>query len=140
MEFMPAVKKCMRDWITFSGRAPRSEYWWFTLFNVIVSFVAQLGLVALGAVLSQAGGFGSIIMAVISIAALVFLVFLAIAGISAVVRRLHDKDKSGWWYWIALVPIVGVILLLVWFCQRGTVGPNRFGEDPLGGVSEQVFE
>jgi uncharacterized membrane protein YhaH (DUF805 family) len=51
-----------------------------------------------------------------------------------IVRRLHDIDRSGWWYLIGLVPLVGVILLLVWFCSRGTNGPNRFGADPLAGM------
>jgi len=48
------------------------------------------------------------------------------------VRRLHDTDRSGWWWLLALVPIVGWIILLVWNCSRGTRGPNRYGPDPLG--------
>ncbi|MEJ6477272.1 MAG: DUF805 domain-containing protein [Octadecabacter sp.] len=44
---------------------------------------------------------------------------------------MHDKDKSGWWFFIGLVPLVGIILLLYWFVTAGTAGPNRFGEDPL---------
>ena len=49
------------------------------------------------------------------------------------VRRLHDTDRSGWWLLIVLIPLVGGIVLLVWFCQAGTGGPNRFGPDPLAG-------
>jgi len=64
------------------------------------------------------------------------LFFLAsfLPAISVIVRRLHDTDRSGWWYWIGLIPLVGAILLLVWFCTRGTSGPNRFGPDPLSGM------
>ena len=54
-------------------------------------------------------------------------------AVSVTVRRLHDTDHSGWWYWIAFVPLVGAILLLIWVCTRGTSGPNRFGADPLLG-------
>ena len=51
------------------------------------------------------------------------------------VRRLHDLDKSGWFLLLGLIPIIGVIILLVWFVQRGTVGGNRFGPDPLASSS-----
>jgi uncharacterized membrane protein YhaH (DUF805 family) len=51
--------------------------------------------------------------------------------LAVTVRRMHDLDKSGWWWLIGFIPLVGAIILLVWFCQRGTVGPNRFGPDPL---------
>jgi len=47
------------------------------------------------------------------------------------VRRLHDLDRSGWWICLAFIPLIGAIILIVWFCTRGTVGPNRFGPDPL---------
>jgi uncharacterized membrane protein YhaH (DUF805 family) len=47
------------------------------------------------------------------------------------VRRLHDLDRSGWWCFINFVPVLGLIVLIYWFCQRGTVGMNRFGVDPL---------
>jgi uncharacterized membrane protein YhaH (DUF805 family) len=53
-------------------------------------------------------------------------------SLSVLVRRLHDTDHSGWWYWICLIRFVGLILLLIWFCTRGTWGSNRFGLDPLG--------
>jgi hypothetical protein len=55
----------------------------------------------------------------------------AIPSIAVAVRRLHDIDRSGWWILIGLIPLVGVILLLVWFASEGTHGPNRFGPDPL---------
>jgi uncharacterized membrane protein YhaH (DUF805 family) len=51
-------------------------------------------------------------------------------GIAVSIRRLHDTDRSGWWLLIVLVPLVGAILLIVWYCTEGTRGPNRFGADP----------
>jgi len=56
---------------------------------------------------------------------------LALPGISVQVRRLHDLDRSGWWYWILLIPVIGWIILLVRNCARGTIGPNKYGADPL---------
>jgi uncharacterized membrane protein YhaH (DUF805 family) len=52
------------------------------------------------------------------------------------VRRLHDVNRSGWWYLFGLVPLLGTIVLLVWFCTDGTRGPNSFGADPKASVSE----
>ncbi|MFQ5624186.1 MAG: DUF805 domain-containing protein [Paracoccaceae bacterium] len=133
MGLLEAAKHCMSHWITFSGRAPRSEYWWFTLFAVLLNLALQI---VSGMAMSQGG---AIAILALMAAYLLVSIFLGIAGISAAVRRLHDKDRSGWWYWIMLVPVVGVILLLVWFCQRGTQGPNRFGPDPLMGIDAEVF-
>jgi uncharacterized membrane protein YhaH (DUF805 family) len=62
-----------------------------------------------------------------AIAGLVFL----LPGLSASVRRLHDGDRSGWWLLLSLIPLVGFIILLVWFVSPGTDGPNRFGRNPL---------
>jgi uncharacterized membrane protein YhaH (DUF805 family) len=58
------------------------------------------------------------------------LVFL-LPGLSASVRRLHDRDRSGWWLLLSLIPLVGSIILLVWFVSPGSDRPNRFGSDPL---------
>ena len=60
-----------------------------------------------------------------------FMLVNIIPAISVSVRRLHDVDKSGWWYWIGLVPLIGLIILF-FYVQKGTVGVNRFGPDPLG--------
>jgi len=133
MGFFEAIKHCTSNWITFSGRASRSEYWWFTLFNIVFSLLGQAVIGAMAA----AGS--SIPLMGFSILFIVLAIFFGIAGISAVVRRLHDKDKSGWWYWFILVPVIGIIVLLIWFCQRGTQGPNRFGPDPLMGTDAEVF-
>jgi len=117
MGFVDAVKAFYKNYFDFSGRASRSEYWWAYLGVIILFFV--LGL--LGGLLGEAG------MIVLGL----FYLAIIIPSISIGVRRLHDLDKSGWWYLLCLVPIVSLILL-VWFCMKGTTGPNRFGPDPLG--------
>jgi uncharacterized membrane protein YhaH (DUF805 family) len=76
---------------------------------------------------------GSLLSSLGSLA--LFLPTLAVA-----VRRLHDTDRTGWWILIGLIPLIGWIIYLVFMCQRGTEGPNRFGEDPLGPDVAATFE
>jgi uncharacterized membrane protein YhaH (DUF805 family) len=103
--FVDAIKICLSKYADFNGRASRSEYWWFFLFTFIIYVVtAFLPFISLIAVLA-----------------------LLVPSISAAVRRLHDTDRSGWWYLIFLVPLVGAIVLIFFLCQRGTEGQNRFG-------------
>lgn len=133
MNMMQAVQSVYGNYVTFSGRAARSEYWWFFLFSIIASILlgiveASLGL-GQGVVTSGNGSFsanysGGILSGIWALAN--FLPSLAVSA-----RRLHDTDRSAWWLLIAFVPLIGVIVLLVFFCGRGTSGPNRFGRDPL---------
>lgn len=107
---------CWKKYVEFSGRARRKEYWMFVLFNIIASIVANVIDVALGTMM---------IGSLYSLA--VLLPSLAVAA-----RRLHDTDRSGWWLLSALIPIVGWIVLLVFFCQNSKPGENRFGANPKG--------
>ena len=120
MTFGEAIQSGFRNYVGFSGRAARSEYWYWILFVVMVAIAA--GIVDM-AIIGNAAF--RPLSTLISLG--LFLPNLAIA-----IRRLHDHDKSGWFVLLALIPIVGAIILLVWFVQRGTVGGNRFGADPLG--------
>lgn len=137
MTFSEAVKSCFSKYVQFSGRAARSEYWWWTLFSILVQIVLQVGVTAIA---FAAGPGNEALIIVFSGLMVLVLLALILPSISVLVRRLHDVDRSGWWYWIILVPIVGVILLLVWFCKKGTTGPNRFGQDPFGGTSDGTEE
>ena len=114
MGFVDSIKSGFAQYVTFSGRAPRSEYWYWTLFTLIASIVAGIldGILGLG-----------IIGALVSLG--LFLPSLAVA-----IRRLHDIDRTGWWVLLAFT-LIGIILLIVWDCTKGTAGPNRFGPDPL---------
>ncbi|MEI7932664.1 MAG: DUF805 domain-containing protein [Alphaproteobacteria bacterium] len=119
--------------MTWKGRAPRSEFWFFVLFAWLIYIVAIIVDNVLGSSFKMGGvsiGYGW----AYSLAAL----GLFLPNLAVMVRRLHDTNHSGWWYWIALVPLLGAILLLVWFCTKGTTGENRFGSDPLG-PSAEVF-
>lgn len=120
MDFWTAVKTCYGKYATFRGRAARSEFWYFTLFTILVAAIAGV----LDAALFWDAQNSPIYL-------IVTLVNL-LPGLAVSVRRLHDTDHVGWWWLILFVPLIGVILLLVWYCTRGTQGQNRFGSDPLG--------
>ena len=108
---------------TFSGRARRMEYWLFVLFYAVVSIVATVVDVSLGLTLGGEDAMG-LISTIWGLA--LFLPSLAVS-----VRRLHDTGRSGWWILLMFVPIVGMIVLIVFFCLGGDEGRNRFGPDPL---------
>jgi uncharacterized membrane protein YhaH (DUF805 family) len=125
MTFVEAIKSGFSHYATFSGRASRPEYWYWVLFAVIGALVtitldsAVLGY-DLGSTSSPLNGIFNLIT---------FLPSLALAS-----RRLHDIDRTGWWLLIALTGI-GAIVLIVWFCFKGTPGPNRFGAEPAQSLS-----
>ncbi len=116
MSFTDAISTGFRKYVVFNGRSSRSEYWWWYLFVVI-------GAVAFAVVDSIIGTY-PLLYAIWAVA--VILPQLAVS-----IRRLHDRDKSGWWILFGLVPLIGGIMLLIWLVSRGTEGPNQFGEDPL---------
>ena len=121
---MELYLKVLKQYADFSGRARRKEYWMFTLFNVIIVFA--LMLVTMAGVFSGSGEpsvIGIILYCCYGLA--IFIPSLAVC-----VRRLHDIGKSGWFYFISLVPIVGGIILLVWFCTDSQEGENKWGANP----------
>lgn len=123
--------KCLKQYADFSGRARRKEYWMFALFNIIISF-------ALGFIESACGLTWTIGIYPIGIISTIYALGLFIPGLAVCVRRLHDIGKSGWNYLWILIPIVGCILLLVWFCKAGDQGVNGWGEDPKAGENGQA--
>jgi uncharacterized membrane protein YhaH (DUF805 family) len=126
MGFGKAIATCFRKYAVFSGRASRSEYWFFVLFQLLLLVALMIldGLVFRGA------------MAAFTTLAWLLLI---LPGFAVTVRRLHDIDMSGWCILIAFVPLLGSIFLLVWTCQRGTQGPNRFGTGPVAAAVSEVF-
>ena len=123
-------KVVTQNYATFEGRARRAEYWYFQLFNLI--FV--LGLYILG-ILFIALGWNIIAFILMGLLLLLSLGLL-LPSISVLVRRLHDTDRSGWWYWISLIPLIGTIVLFVFLATEGTKGTNRFGPDPKGSTAD----
>ncbi|WP_286828716.1 MULTISPECIES: DUF805 domain-containing protein [Kordiimonas] len=126
MGFGSAVATAFKKYATFSGRASRSEYWWFFLFYILAFMAASFIDVAMGNV--ESGIMGWIVL---------LILFLPTIAIS--VRRLHDINMSGWWYLVFLVPIVGIFFMVFWFTKKGDEGDNRFGSDPLGTDVGEVF-
>ena len=127
MQFQDAIRSGFRNYVTFAGRASRSEYWYWVLFAFLVTAVSGILDYAIFSD-SETGPLQSIT------SLLLFLPGLAISF-----RRLHDIDRTGWW-WLIAFTVIGIILLLVWACARGTAGANRYGPDPLAGapVSQPV--
>lgn len=104
MEMLEACKLFWVKYATFEGRSRRAEFWWAYLMTFVLSLLLSW----------------------------TYIVPLAclIPSIAVGVRRLHDIGKSGWYYLLSLIPIVGTIVLIVWWCQEGTIGRNEYGEDP----------
>ena len=120
MNFAQAITSGFQHYVTFAGRASRSEYWYWVLFTIIGGIVTFI--------LDRAVFPESDLSPLNAIFNLVcFLPSLAIG-----VRRLHDIGRTGWWLLLALT-IIGVIVLLVWACQKGDAGPNQYGPDPWAG-------
>ena len=131
MNFTDAVKAYFLKWNDFRSRSSRSDYWWATLFVTLASFPVGFIIGFVIGILFLTAGFSETTMEiVVGIVMLPIQIFIIIASTCLVIRRLHDVDKSGWWYLI-IFTIIGIIPLLIWYCSKGTDGDNRFGKDPL---------
>ncbi|MEH6582287.1 MAG: DUF805 domain-containing protein [Halioglobus sp.] len=124
MDMPTAVKTVFSKYATFSGRAPRSEFWWYTL--AILLFTLFLGLVE-GIVLAPMLGFELFSQELGQPLRLIAALAFMLPSLAVTVRRLHDIDRSGWWYFVMLIPLVGVCVLLYWEVQPGTDGQNQYG-------------
>lgn len=120
VSFGEAIKTCFSKYVAFTGRARRSEYWYFMLFYFIIYLIAAI----IDAVISVSNGEPSLVFKVI-----VWLVFL-LPTLAVLFRRLHDIGKSGWWWLLAFIPIIGTIILIVWECQDSSAEENQYGPSP----------
>ena len=127
----------LRKYADFQGRARRSEYWLFTLFMVIVSIVLYVPMLAFAGDMQTTGEM-SPIAGIFMLVLAVFFLGTFIPSIAVTVRRLHDTNRSGWWYLISLIPF-GSIVLLIFTVLDGTPGTNRFGSDPKGRGEADTF-
>ena len=124
MSFKESIVNVFQNYANFSGRARRSEYWYFTLFIFLVSAVLS-GL--------NAAVFGTDAqMTIFTVIQSLFSLATLIPSIAVTVRRLHDIGKSGWFYFLILIPVVGSIILLVWECKDSEPGTNAYGPNPKG--------
>tara|TARA_B100002019_G_scaffold105680_1_gene90812 strand:- start:2758 stop:3174 length:417 start_codon:yes stop_codon:yes gene_type:complete len=120
MPFMDAMKSGFKNSFTLSGRASRSEYWYWVLGGFIFQMVMLVG---------------SIVLAIVEVPVLPALmalspILLLPGSITLVVRRLHDVGMSGWMWFVALVPVVGALYLIYLFVQEGDAGENTYGAVP----------
>ncbi|EXB22804.1 DUF805 domain-containing protein [Acinetobacter baumannii] len=109
-DYRQAIVTCFKKFADFKGRARRSEFWYFELFCVLISLIFSIFINE-------------------DVATIAMLITL-IPNIAVSVRRLHDINRSGWWMLIALIPIIGILLLLFWATQEGSSASNQYGEPP----------
>ena len=119
----------LKKYAVFSGRARRKEYWMFVLFNILALVVATALDNLLGTTFKIETPYGEQAMPY-GYVYLLYSLAVFIPGLAVGVRRLHDVGKSGWFFFIALIPVIGGIWLLVLFASEGNLGPNKYGEDP----------
>lgn len=122
MNFSQSIKSVFSNYSNFTGRASRSEFWYWNLFCILVGlFLLPFDMALFGVSLEddKLHPLGDL-----------FTLATLIPSFAVMARRLHDVNRSGWWMLIVLT-IIGLIPLLYWNCQKGTEGENRFGADPL---------
>jgi uncharacterized membrane protein YhaH (DUF805 family) len=114
MTFSDAIRSGFDNYVNFEGRASRAEFWWWFLFAILVSIAANIIDAIIGApIFSLLAGLG-----------------LLLPNLAMSVRRLHDTNRSGWWILIGLIPLIGFIVLLIFYLEKGTPGPNEHGPPP----------
>jgi uncharacterized membrane protein YhaH (DUF805 family) len=142
MSFIESIRTVLSKYAVFNGRARRSEFWWYYLAVTVVESVLYFvlvvpGLTAYTTALTQAAMAGetvapampgSLTAGYLILSLVALALFLPTLG--AMVRRLHDTDRSGFFVLLGLIPLVGVIILIVWWASAGTPGENQYGPDP----------
>jgi len=121
----------LKNYATFSGRARRSEYWYFVLFNLIFAVAAMVLDKALGTNFSFETAAGPMQLPY-GYVYVVYALFILLPSLAVLVRRLHDVGKSGWFVLISLIPIVGSIWILILVCTDSIPGKNQYGLNPKG--------
>ncbi|HET7900596.1 MAG TPA: DUF805 domain-containing protein [Candidatus Nanopelagicales bacterium] len=127
MGFGQAVSTCFQKYVDFSGRARRSEFWWWVLFTILVSVVASLADALLHLQITANGT-----SATVGWIGLVAGLFLLLPGLAVTFRRLHDTGRSGWWWLLSLLCCIGAILLWIFCLSDSAPGTNQYGPNPQG--------
>ena len=116
MGFFKAIGSGFGNYTNFSGRARRSEFWWWALFAFLMG-----------------------ILTVIPILGWLIALAMLLPNLAMQVRRLHDTGHSGWWWSIGLIPIIGFIVLLIFYVTDSKPGPNQWGPNPKG-IGNEIYE
>ena len=115
--------KVLKNYVNFSGRAQRAEYWFFVLFNCIALIIMSVLDNVLGTAPAE-GGVGVLYM--------LYNLAVLLPSLAVAARRLHDTGRSGWMLLLGLIPCVGAIVLLVFLTQDSAAGANQYGPNPKG--------
>lgn len=111
--------KVLREYARFEGRARRKEYWMFALINFAIALA--IGLVETG-----------LLGATFGIIGLIYLLAVLIPSLAVAVRRLHDTGRSGWWFLLVFLPLIGALVLIFFMVQDSQPGSNAYGPNPKG--------
>lgn len=125
-------KVVFENYANFKGRARRSEYWYFALANGLISMI----LLILGGSIGALFGDGFTGIAIGYILFIIYTLAVLLPSLGVIARRLHDVGKSGWFYLVAFIPLVGPFWILILFCTEGNQGPNQYGPDPKNEIAE----
>jgi uncharacterized membrane protein YhaH (DUF805 family) len=120
MGFVEAIQSAFSNYANFSGRSPRAAWWYWILFVILAVIILEI----LDMAIFGADSYFPL-TSIFSVAT--FIPYLAVG-----VRRLHDIDRSGWWWLIGFIPLIGIIVLIIWWCKPSQPGANRFGPNPYG--------
>jgi len=112
----------LKKYCVFSGRANRSEFWFFTLFNFIIALVFE------GAIFACEDNVGLLML--FTIIGYMYSLAVLLPSLGVAVRRLHDIGKGGGWFFIAFIPVIGWIWALILYITDSELGENRFGTNP----------
>jgi len=113
----------LKKYAVFSGRAGRSEYWYFVLFNIIISFAIAFFEMLIG----SGGGMGLL--------GTLYALAVFLPGLAVSVRRLHDTGRSGWWLLVGIIPIIGFVVLIIFMVEDSHPGTNLYGTSPKGAIA-----
>lgn len=111
----------LKEYVVLEGRAQRQEYWYFILFNLLITFIL-VGFDILIGQFNELTGLGLL--------SGIYTMLVLLPGISVTVRRLHDTGRSGWWALVGIIPLLGGLVLLIFMALDSDPGPNRFGPNP----------
>ena len=125
MNLSESIQSVLSKYAVFSGRASRSEFWWWylvcTIYQIVGFLIGSFLITSIGGNQAYGEDVANLIIIIVSLP--ILLPTLAVS-----VRRLHDLNRSGWWYLLILIPLIGPIILIIWFVMRGTDGPNHYGQ------------
>lgn len=116
----------LKKYAVFGGRARRKEYWYFILFSMLISIGLMIIDGVTGSFSAEAG---------MGLLGGIYTLGVLIPSIAVMVRRLHDTNRSGWWFWILLIPIIGVIVLIVFLASDSKPEENQYGLSPKAALA-----